>query len=121
MSDDKTISHGHFEDTSRIAQALKTAARAGRNWETLPPDGKEAVEQALTRIARIVSGDAANVKHWNAAADYLRLRASGLPSLDPKRDMFGGRGPRQLMPNELKQFLDPPPQGHQSAPEDPAA
>ena len=75
----KTTSHGHFDDTSRISQALKTAVRAGRNWESMPVGAKEALEHTMTLIARIVCGDATEPKHWNNAAGYLRLVATGLP------------------------------------------
>jgi hypothetical protein len=71
--DEKTS--GPFEETATFAQILKTAFRRGKNWEALSHDAKEALEQAATSIARILNGDANDVKHWNRAANYMQLRA----------------------------------------------
>jgi hypothetical protein len=71
--DEKT--NGPFEDTATFAQILKTALRRGKNWEALSNDAKEALEQTATSIARILNGDPLEIKHWNRAADYMKLRA----------------------------------------------
>jgi hypothetical protein len=75
---DKEATHGPFEDTATIAQTLKEVMRRGRNWPNLPSASKEALDNCATLIARILNGDAADPKHWNGAAGYLRLRSNAL-------------------------------------------
>ena len=75
---DKEVTHGTFEDTATIAQTLKAVMRRGRNWEGLPNTSKEALENVVTLVARILNGDTTEPKHWNGAAGYLRLRANAL-------------------------------------------
>jgi hypothetical protein len=77
---DKETTHGTFEDTATIAQTLKAVMRRGRNWESLPNTSKETLDGAATLIARILNGDAADPKHWNGAAGYMRLRSNALAS-----------------------------------------
>jgi hypothetical protein len=72
---DKEASNGVFADTATIAQLLKAVLRRGKNWEGLGPDGKEALEQVATAIARILTGDATDAQHWTGAAAYLRMGA----------------------------------------------
>ena len=75
---DKETTHGTFEDTATIAQTLKAVMRRGRNWEGLPNTSKEALENVVTLVARILNGDTTEPKHWNGAAGYLRLRANAM-------------------------------------------
>lgn len=81
---DKATSNGPFEDTSQLAQAFKFALRRGRNWEAIPPESKEALELISSYIARILTGDASEAKHWNGIAMLARLRAFGLEPPDPR-------------------------------------
>ena len=78
MIKDREASHGAFQDTAEIAQALKTTMRLTKNWETLPAESKEALEQAATQLSRILTGDAASAEHWNKAAASMRLRGLAL-------------------------------------------
>jgi hypothetical protein len=75
---EKQITNGPFEDTAQLAQALKFAIRRGRNWEPMPPESKEALEQIATRLAMILNGDPNEPKHWNRIALYARLRDKAL-------------------------------------------
>jgi hypothetical protein len=75
---DKVMTNGAFEDTAQLAQGLKFALRRGKNWELLPPESKEALEQIASRIAMILSGDANDAKHWNRIAMYARVRDKAL-------------------------------------------
>ena len=87
---DKEVTHGSFEDTATIAQTLKAVMRRGRNWEGLPNTSKEALENVVTLVARILNGDTTEPKHWNGAAGYLRLRANGLTPLHNVEDLESG-------------------------------
>jgi hypothetical protein len=73
---DREATHGNFEDTATVAQTLKAVMRRGRNWESLPNQSKEALEQIATKVARILNGDATDPEHWNDIAGYARLRAN---------------------------------------------
>lgn len=75
---DEAIVNGPFEDTAPLAQALKMVFRRGRSWEALPPESKEALELTATSIARILTGDATDVGHWNTVAVMARQRAKAL-------------------------------------------
>lgn len=75
---DKIMVSGPFEDNAAVAQALKFAIRRGKNWDTLPPESKEALEMIATNIAAILVGDPTNDGHWNSIANYARLRGKAL-------------------------------------------
>jgi hypothetical protein len=83
MIKDREASHGVFHDTAGIAQALKTTMRLTKNWESLPAESKEALEQASTQLSRILTGDANIAEHWNKAAASLRLRGLALGDKEP--------------------------------------
>lgn len=78
MIKDRETSHGAFQDTAAIAQALKATMRLTKNWEALPAESKEALEQLSTQLSRILTGDANVAEHWNKAAASLRLRGMAL-------------------------------------------
>jgi hypothetical protein len=75
---DRATANGSFEDMAQLSQALKFALRRGRNWEALPMEGKEALEQIATHIARILSGDSTDPAHWNEIAAAARIRGKTL-------------------------------------------
>jgi hypothetical protein len=75
---DREATHGAFGDAATIAQLLKAVLRRGKNWEELPADGKEALEQTMTAVARILSGDASVAEHWNGASACLRMGAKAV-------------------------------------------
>ena len=78
MIKDRTASHGAFQDTALLAQTLKASMRQTKNWEDLPAESREALEQAATHLSRILTGDAHAPEHWNKAAAVLRMRAVGI-------------------------------------------
>jgi hypothetical protein len=101
--DEKVTINGPFEETAAFAQILKTAFRRGRNWEALSHDAKEALEQTATSIARILNGDAGELKHWDRAADYLNLRAAAIKDKlenapRPQRPPLPPRFQREMTP-----------------------
>lgn len=74
----KQAINGAFEEVSERAQALKFILRQGRNWNKMSIPNKEALENAATRIAMIISGDMDDPKHWNHLASYARMRGQAL-------------------------------------------
>jgi hypothetical protein len=74
----KITVNGPFEDVAQLAQALKFAMRRGKNWEPMPVESKEALEQIASRLAMILTGDANEPKHWNRIAQYARVRDKAL-------------------------------------------
>jgi hypothetical protein len=77
---DRQNAYGPFEETAAIAQALKLLVRRGKNWDALSNEGKEALENVCTLIARILTGDGADPEHWNNAAGFMRMRGVALSS-----------------------------------------
>jgi hypothetical protein len=75
---DKRTTHGDFSETAALSQAIKMLFRRGKNWESMPNDGKESLELLASNIARILHGDASEARHWNHAAGYMRLRGASL-------------------------------------------
>lgn len=67
--------HGDWKKQSTLAWVIKTAIHQSTNWksERLSPPRKEALDQALIKIARICEGDPNNLDHWDDACGYLRL------------------------------------------------
>jgi hypothetical protein len=79
---DKVASNGAFEETAQLAQGIKFALRRGKNWELLPPESKEALEQIASSIAMVLTGDPNEAKHWNRIAIYARVRDKALTTLE---------------------------------------
>ena len=75
---DEVATNGPFEDTATLAQAIKMVFRRGRNWDALPPEAKEALELTASAVARVLTGDATAIEHWNTIAINARQRAKGL-------------------------------------------
>ncbi len=85
MIKDMETANGPIAGVAALAQTLKGAMRGGRNWDGMPPEAKELLEQAATKLARILNGDAADPSHWNGAAACLRLRAMALGNPEPAK------------------------------------
>lgn len=84
---DRESTHGLFDDTAVVAQALKAVMRRAKNWEHLPPASKEALELIATKAARILNGDASDVEHWLDISGYAKLRANAFA---PHRGLEAG-------------------------------
>jgi hypothetical protein len=67
-----------FEDMSALAQGLKFAFRRGKNWETLPPESKEALELIASSLAQILTGNPSDAKRWADIAMLANLRRNVL-------------------------------------------
>ena len=75
--EERSRSHGDFNEPARIAQGLKAVARNGINWKQnhLTDVQMEAIEMILHKIGRIVSGDPNHKDHWLDIAGYAQLAA----------------------------------------------
>jgi len=67
--DEREKTHGAWDDTSHVAQSLKTATRRG----PMRSSQREALDMICSKIARIVSGDPNEIDHWRDVAGYAEL------------------------------------------------
>jgi hypothetical protein len=80
LTEERKATHGDWERTARIAQALKAVIHReigapgeivrGRVFGSAE---REALDMILAKIARIVSGDPHHPDHWNDIAGYALL------------------------------------------------
>lgn len=77
---DRESTHGSFERTARITQALKAAMRISKNHPHLPPIMAEALDMISSKMARVLSGDPTHADHWDDIAGYATLVADHLRS-----------------------------------------
>jgi hypothetical protein len=68
--------HGDFQRTAAIAQDLKNVLRSDVGWARLSPVQREALDAILTKIARILAGDAHFADHWEDVKGYAELALS---------------------------------------------
>jgi hypothetical protein len=71
--DEREKTHGDFADVARVAQALKAAAESGRNYSKLTDVQREALDMALSKISRILSGNHSFRDHYEDIAGYMTL------------------------------------------------
>ena len=79
---DQAITNGSLDDSAELAQAMKFVLRRGKNWDTLPPVAKEALERTATHISMILTGDANEAGHWNSIAGLMRTRGKALENFE---------------------------------------
>ena len=71
---DRAKTHGSFIDNGHIMQLLKSTMQAfGKNWKTLEPHQREALEMIQHKIGRILSGNPNEPDHWRDIAGYATL------------------------------------------------
>jgi hypothetical protein len=75
LIDERHKTHGDWKSTSYIAQCLKRIVHQELNTRTseLDEGQLEALDMILTKIARIVCGDASHADHWDDIAGYAML------------------------------------------------
>lgn len=74
----REATHGRFEETARIAQALKTTIVQCPTYENLTPAQREALDMIATKLGRIMSGDPNFKDHWDDIAGYAKLGAEAV-------------------------------------------
>lgn len=70
--------YGGFSFNAAISQGVKSALRSGRQWNTLRPEQKEALEMIANKLCRIVAGKADYRDSWDDIAGYATLVARTL-------------------------------------------
>lgn len=65
--------YGSFQDHAIITQNLKRVMVHSKNWQTLSPDKKEALEMIAHKIGRILNGDPDYADSWHDIAGYASL------------------------------------------------
>ncbi len=66
----RKLTHGRFETTARIAQSTKRLWQNEDGWLRLNDKQAESLDCIATKVARILSGDANIVEHWEDIAGY---------------------------------------------------
>lgn len=80
---DKTLAergtrYGEFAEHAFITQSIKLAMTKSRNWDSLSPDKKEALEMVAHKIGRILNGDPNYHDSWHDIIGYTKLVADKL-------------------------------------------
>lgn len=65
--------HGDFAENAHTAQTLKQVARAGVGYDKLSLVQREAIDNVLQKVARIVAGNPNHKDHWHDIQGYAKL------------------------------------------------
>ena len=72
--------HGDFADVAVIHQSLLYVMENSRNWKSLPPSFKTALNMDAMKTARILCGNYLHVDSWEDKAGYATLIAIEISS-----------------------------------------
>lgn len=78
--------YGNYMDLAVIAQTIKDACRANKNWLNLNPAQKESIDMIASKIARVVEGDPTYMDNWHDIQGYARLSETFTPAKGQKRN-----------------------------------
>lgn len=86
--------HGDFSDHATTSQNLKYNMRESKNWDSLNPAMREALEMIQHKIARILTGDPTVSDHWDDIIGYAsRVTERLVPVAKPMvKKTIGGMG-----------------------------
>lgn len=70
--------YGSFSGHADVSQRIKAAMATGRNWNTISPDKREALEMIAHKVARILNGDPEYHDSWHDIIGYTKLVADTL-------------------------------------------
>ena len=82
LLDEREKTHGPFMATAAKAQQLKDAMQGGKNWSELDDIQREALQMIASKIARILSGNHAEIDHWKDIAGYANLAVQEIARLN---------------------------------------
>lgn len=83
---DRSKTYGKFSGQAEISQSLKSIMRSTRNWESLKPNQKEALEMIQHKVARILNGDPNYIESWRDIAGYAIITKDILMGTDGSTD-----------------------------------
>ena len=71
---DRKETHGEFQDVAYTSQSLKNVVKnSGVKYEELSDSKKEAIDNILQKISRIVNGDSNHLDNYHDISGYARL------------------------------------------------
>jgi hypothetical protein len=70
--------YGAFAENARVIQNIKAAMADSENWQSLPPDMREALEMIAAKMGRILNGDPTHHDSWHDIIGYTKLVADRL-------------------------------------------
>ena len=65
--------HGDFADNAKMAQKLRNVIAESQNYESLSDVQKEAIHNIVSKLSRILCGDADHEDNWIDIAGYSTL------------------------------------------------
>jgi hypothetical protein len=68
--DQRPSTHGDFERNTVFMQRAKELMRLQPNWHKMEPYQREALEQIIHKLGRILHGDHEHVDHWDDVGGY---------------------------------------------------
>lgn len=79
LLEERSKTHGSFEDNAQISQALKRLFRVhSEDYRDLDVAQREALDMIALKLSRILSGHANFKDHWDDIAGYARLVSESL-------------------------------------------
>jgi len=87
--EERSKTHGSFEKNAEVVQHFKNWAKVAPKYNALSDSAKEALDNILQKIGRILTGDPTHIDSWHDIAGYATLERDILISkqtvaIDPK-------------------------------------
>jgi len=73
LLDEREKTHGKFLEVAMVAQEIKSIMRGSRNWKSLDPAMKEALDMIGNKIGRLLSGNPHFEDHSDDIGGYAEL------------------------------------------------
>jgi len=83
---ERNNSYGDFACNACLAQKLKDVIRRGENWNRFSPSQREALDQVMSKVSRVLTGDPLHEDSWKDMVGYLTLIVKELTITD--HDLF---------------------------------
>ena len=84
---DREATHGSYHNKAELIQMIKAIMRESDEWWELDYDMQESLDMIVTKIGRIIYGNASEPDHWNDIEGYAKLisnRLNNPPKSNPK-------------------------------------
>lgn len=69
----RVATHGDFEASAEVSQAIRSVIIAAPNWYRLSPAQREALQMIAFKIARVLAGNPDHPDHWDDICGYAQL------------------------------------------------